>query len=107
MPQLYAKRFLKKKNCRQTHKHINRKTSVFIILYIYRYRYVEKHKVQTSMQIENNTTNLIDEIRLTWYRHVKRMIYDRLPKVIMEWAPSGKSKKWKEKKNILKYYERE
>ena len=48
--------------------------------------------------------DIIDNIkkkRLQWYRHVKRMPEQRLPKLIMEWIPVERKKKGRPKKTWM------
>jgi hypothetical protein len=44
--------------------------------------------------------DIIERKRLQWYGHVKRMQEERLPKLIMEWIPGEKKKKWTSKENM-------
>jgi hypothetical protein len=37
-------------------------------------------------------TDIIEQKRLQWYGHVKRMQEERLPQLIMEWTPGERSK---------------
>jgi hypothetical protein len=46
--------------------------------------------------------DIIEEKRLQWYGHVKRMPEERLPKLIMEWIPLERRKKRTSKRNVDK-----
>jgi hypothetical protein len=43
---------------------------------------------------------IIERKRLQWYGHVKRMLEERLPKLIMEWIPGGEKEKRTSEKNV-------
>ena len=40
-----------------------------------------------GVQEKPNIIDIIEKKRLQWYAHVKRMLEQRLPKLIMEWIP--------------------
>jgi hypothetical protein len=44
------------------------------------------------MEVGKNTLELIEEKRLRWFGHVKRMPGNRLPRKILEWEPEGTRK---------------
>jgi hypothetical protein len=47
------------------------------------------------------TRDIIDSIekkRLQWYGHVKRMLAERIPKLIMEWIPLERRKRGRPRK---------
>ena len=37
--------------------------------------------------------NIIEQKRLQWYSHVKRMLEERIPKLIMDWIPQERRKR--------------
>jgi hypothetical protein len=41
------------------------------------------------MEVGKNILEVIEEKRLRWFRHVKRMPGNRLPPKILEWQPEG------------------
>ena len=44
--------------------------------------------------------DIIQQKRLQWYGHVKRMPEERIPKLIMEWLPLEKRKRGRPRKNV-------
>jgi hypothetical protein len=48
-----------------------------------------------------NIIDIIDRKRLQRYGHVKRMRYERLPKLIMEWIPGGRRKRGRPRKTWM------
>ena len=43
----------------------------------------------------------IERKRLQWYGHVKRMQYERLPKLIMDWIPGERRKRGRPRKTWM------
>jgi hypothetical protein len=37
--------------------------------------------------------DIIEKKRLQWYGHVKRMVEERIPKLVMEWIPLARRKR--------------
>ena len=40
-----------------------------------------------------NIIDIIEQIRLQWYGHVKRMPEERIPKLILDWIPRERRKR--------------
>jgi IS5 family transposase len=49
--------------------------------------------------------DIIEKKRLHWYGHVKRMQEERIPKLIMEWIPGERRKRYVQEKRGWKVYE--
>jgi len=47
-------------------------------------------------------TDIIEQKRLQWYGHVKRMPEERIPKLIMDWIPRQRRKRGRPRKTWLK-----
>jgi hypothetical protein len=45
--------------------------------------------------------DVIKRKRLHWYGHVKRMLEERLPKLIMEWIPGERRKRGRPRKTLM------
>jgi len=65
---------------------------------------VKNEKIKEIMGVEGkpDIIDIIEQKRLQWYGHVKRMPEERIPKLIMDWMPRerwkrGRARKmWKE-----------
>ena len=51
--------------------------------------------------LEETIINEIEQIQLTWYGHVQRMIEGRLPKTALNWMPKQKRARRRPKKNWM------
>ncbi|PSN58135.1 hypothetical protein C0J52_01020 [Blattella germanica] len=49
--------------------------------------------IKEKMKVKGSLTEDIKTAQLRWFRHVKRMREDRLPKKIFEWQPMGRRKR--------------
>jgi hypothetical protein len=47
--------------------------------------------------------DIIERKRLQWYGYVKRMLEDRIPKLIMEWVPQERRKRGHSRKTWKEY----
>jgi hypothetical protein len=45
--------------------------------------------IRTIMEVGKNILEVIEEKRLRWFGHVKRMPGNRLPLKILQWEPEG------------------
>lgn len=60
-------------------------------------------EIRARMDIKTNIITKIDKKRMQWYGHVQRMDVDRIPRLVLNWKPEGKSrrgrprKRWKDK----------
>ena len=45
--------------------------------------------------------NIIEQKRLQWYGHVKRMLEERIPKLIMEWVRGERRKRGRRRKTWM------
>ena len=45
--------------------------------------------------------DIIEKKRLQWYRHVKRMREERIPKLIMKWVPLERRKRGRPRKTWM------
>jgi hypothetical protein len=52
------------------------------------------------MEVGKNILEVIEEKRLRWFGHVKRMPGNRLPLKILEWEPRGNAKKGKTRREM-------
>ena len=53
---------------------------------------IEKSKnsrISENMEIKQDILQTIELNKLKWYRHVCKISFDRLPKVITDWKPNG------------------
>jgi hypothetical protein len=48
-----------------------------------------------------DTIDSIEKKRLQWYGHIKRMLKDRIPKLIMEWIPVERKKRGRPRKTWI------
>jgi hypothetical protein len=51
---------------------------------------VRNGTIREVMEVGKNILEVIEEKRLRWFGHVKRMPGNRLPRKILEWEPEGK-----------------
>jgi len=49
---------------------------------------------------KSDTIDIIEQKRLQWYGHVKRISEERIPKLIMDWLPWERRIKRTSKKNV-------
>jgi hypothetical protein len=50
---------------------------------------IKEEQIKEIMGVKEKPAiiDIIERKRLQWYGHVKRMLEDRIPKLIMEWVP--------------------
>jgi hypothetical protein len=53
------------------------------------------------MEVGKNILEVIEEKRLRWFGHVKRMTGNRLPLKILEWEPEGTRRSERSKKRWI------
>jgi hypothetical protein len=53
---------------------------------------VRNGTIRAIMEVGKNILEVIEEKRLRWFGHVKRMPGNRLPMKILEWEPEGKGR---------------
>jgi len=60
----------------------------------------KKEHIKEIMRVKGkpDTIEVIEEKRLQWYGHVKRMPEDRIPKLIMDWIPRERRKRRRPRK---------
>jgi hypothetical protein len=51
---------------------------------------VQNYIIRRIMEAGKNILEVVEEKRLRWFGHVKRMPGNRLPLKILEWEPEGK-----------------
>jgi hypothetical protein len=57
--------------------------------------------IRESMEVEKNILEVIEEKRLRWFGHVKRMPGNRLPRKILEWEPEGRRRRGRPKERWI------
>jgi hypothetical protein len=60
-----------------------------------------KEKVRNVMEVRKNILEVIEEKRIRWFGHVKRMPGKRLPLKILEWQPEGKRRRGRPKERWI------
>ena len=77
-----------------------RNTYVYMLRRSARKSRMERTKNECIKEIMGVKGNLdiIEKKRLQWYGHVKRMLEDRIPKLIMEWIPLERRKRGRPRK---------
>jgi hypothetical protein len=58
---------------------------------------VRNGTIREIMEVGKNILEVIEEKRLRWFRHVKRMPGNRLPLKILEWKPEGTRRRGRSK----------
>jgi hypothetical protein len=53
------------------------------------------------MEVRKNNLEVIEEKRLRWFGHVKRMLGNRLPLQILEWEPEGPRRRGRPKERWI------
>jgi hypothetical protein len=53
--------------------------------------------IREIMEVRKNILEVTEEKRLRWFRHVKRMPGNRLPRKSLEWEPEGTRRKGRPK----------
>jgi hypothetical protein len=53
------------------------------------------------MEVRKNILEVIEEKRLRWFGHVRRMPGNRLPLKILEWEPEGKRRRGRPKERCI------
>ena len=63
---------------------------------------IENEHIKEIMGVKGkpDIIDIIEQKRLQWYGHIKRMPEDRIPKLIMDWIPRGEKEKMTSKKNV-------
>jgi Tfp pilus assembly pilus retraction ATPase PilT len=57
----------------------------------------EAYKGNNGVKGKSDIIDIIEKKRLQWYRHVKRITEDKIPKLIMEWIPEERRKRGRPK----------
>jgi hypothetical protein len=57
--------------------------------------------IKEIMEVGKNILEVIEEKRLRWFGHVKRMPGNRLPLKILEWEPEGKRRRGRPKERWI------
>lgn len=58
-----------------------------------RTEHIRNEEIRRRMEVKRNVLEVIEERRLRWYGHLKRMSPGRIPKLAMEWEPEGRRKR--------------
>ena len=61
----------------------------------------ERMKEIMGAKEKPNTIDIIEQKRLHWYGHVKRMPEERIPKLIMDWLPREGRKRGRARKTWM------
>jgi hypothetical protein len=57
--------------------------------------------IKEVMEVRKNILEVIEEKRLRWFRHVKRMPGNRLPLKVLEWEPEGTRRRGRPKERWM------
>jgi hypothetical protein len=57
--------------------------------------------IREIMEVRKNILEVIEEKRLRWFGHVKRMPVNRLPLKVLEWEPEGTRRRGRPKERWL------
>jgi hypothetical protein len=62
---------------------------------------VRNATIREIMEVRKNILKVIEEKRLRWFGHVKRMPGNRLPLKILEWEPKGTRRRGRPKERWI------
>jgi hypothetical protein len=64
---------------------------------------IKNEHMEETMGIKGkqDIIDIVEKKRLKWYGHVKRILEERIPKVIMEWIPLEKRKRGRPRKTWI------
>jgi hypothetical protein len=62
---------------------------------------VRNDTIKAIMEVVKNILEVIEEKRLRWFGHVKRMPGNRLPRKILEWEPEGTRRRGRPKERWI------